>query len=504
MAKKNVTYEIGLRDKMSKGLGKLEKKTSSLGSKIKGLGIAFGATFLASKAIQGIKNVTNAYNNQANAIAQVEQGIDSTGMAAGRTLDQLTKAASKFQDETLFGDEAVLQGVTSQLLTFTNISENAFDRTQQAVLDVTTRLYGANASAESLRSTSIQLGKALNDPVANLGALGRSGIQFSKEQKETIKTLAQTNRLADAQAIILGELEKQYGGSARAAAKAGTGAWKQVSNIFGDINEEIGKKLIKNTSNLSKGMKTLGKSILGIVKTPLSEELRETRYELNAEFNVLKRGNVTVEQRKRLIQDINSKYKDYLPSLLTEKSTLQDIEAAQNAANASLLKKIEIQAKAEIIEKSINKAAKARRKVYETELAAETALEISKTTKSSNVRKAELKKYFAYRRMLVKLNAKALAADERALNVQKSLGDFSMNIDTTAAKKGIGAIAGTLEKTGITKITAAAPKVFNININNLVETFNVTSSTIKEGAIDVRKQIEQALAEALTDVQAVS
>ena len=54
------------------------------------------------------------------------------------------------------------------------------------------------------------------------------------------------------------------------------------------------------------------------------------------------------------------------------------------------------------------------------------------------------------------------------------------------------------------KITAAAPKIFNININNLVETFNVNSTTLKEGAINVRQQIEQALVEALADVQTVA
>jgi hypothetical protein len=94
-----------------------------------------------------------------------------------------------------------------------------------------------------LKGASIQLGKALNDPVANLSALSRSGIQFSEEQKEVIKSMAETGRLAEAQTLILDELNNQYGGSAEAAAKA-DGGFTQLANSFGDLQEEFGKILV--------------------------------------------------------------------------------------------------------------------------------------------------------------------------------------------------------------------------------------------------------------------
>jgi hypothetical protein len=176
-----------------------------------------------------------AFDQQAKAIAQVEAGLKSTGNQVGFTSKELQKMASDLQKSTLFGDEEILKGATSQLLTFTNITGQEFARTQQAALDLATRLDG------DLKSASIQLGKALNDPIANLSALSRSGIQFSKDQKEVIKSLAESGRLAEAQGIILTELEKQYGGSARAAAKAGAGGFKQLSNSLGDLMEDFGK-----------------------------------------------------------------------------------------------------------------------------------------------------------------------------------------------------------------------------------------------------------------------
>ena len=209
---------------------------------------------------------TKSFDTQAKAIAQVEAGLKSTGNAAGFTSQQLQDMASELQNNSLFGDEEILQGATAQLLTFTNIAGEQFARTQQASLDLATRLDG------DLKSASIQLGKALNDPVANLSALSRSGIQFSKEQKDVINSLVETNRLADAQTIILNELEKQYGGAAAAAAEAGTGAFKQLSNIIGDIGEDFGaiivdilKPFIATLKDLALRFKSLSPTVKKII-----------------------------------------------------------------------------------------------------------------------------------------------------------------------------------------------------------------------------------------------
>lgn len=200
-----------------------------------GAGLTLGITtpLLALGAI-AVKN----FDVQAKALAQVEAGLLSTGNAVGFTTKQLQEQATALQNNTLFGDEVILKDATAQLLTFTNIAGEQFKRTQVAALDLATRLDG------DLKGASIQLGKALNDPVKGLAALGKSGIQFSKEQTGVIKSLAETGKLAEAQTLILNELEKQYGGSAAAAAKAGLGPFTQLKNILGDITEDFGKIIL--------------------------------------------------------------------------------------------------------------------------------------------------------------------------------------------------------------------------------------------------------------------
>lgn len=236
---------------LDKSLKQTETQVNKTAAAGRGLSTAF-KFITAGAIIAGLKKSVSLWDKQAQAVAQVEAGLKATGNAAGRTLEQLTKQAQELQRKTIFGDEEILAGATAQLLTFTNIAQTQFDRTQKAVLDVSTRLAATSGGTADLTSTAIQLGKALNDPVANLGALGRSGIQFSDSQKELIKDLSETGRLAEAQNVILTELEKQYGGSAEAAAKAGAGGIKQFGNALGDILEGPGGELGTYLSDLGR------------------------------------------------------------------------------------------------------------------------------------------------------------------------------------------------------------------------------------------------------------
>lgn len=233
---------------LNKKLGDARKNIAKNTREIQNLGRNLTVGITAPLAIMGTTSV-QAFREQNKAIAQVEAGLKSTAGQVGFTSQELQKMATDLQNKTLFGDEVILKDATAQLLTFTNISGQNFARTQQAALDLATRLDG------DLKGASIQLGKALNDPVANLSALSRSGIQFSQDQKEVIKSLAETGQLAEAQTIILDELNKQYGGSAEAAAEA-DGGFTQLANSFGDLQEEIGKLLVQYLRPIVDRLKT--------------------------------------------------------------------------------------------------------------------------------------------------------------------------------------------------------------------------------------------------------
>ena len=220
-----------------KAMKKAQRKLKKFGKSVEKTGKNLTTSLTLPIAALGVASI-KAFDEQQKAIAQVEAGLKSTGNTVGITSEKLQQMAADLQKTTLFGDEEILKGATAQLLTFTNITGEQFEKTQKVALDLATRLDG------DLKSASIMLGKALNDPIANLSALSRAGIQFSEEQKATVKSMVKMNDLAGAQTLILNELEKQYGGSAQAAAQAGMGPITQLTNQLSDLSEQIGARLI--------------------------------------------------------------------------------------------------------------------------------------------------------------------------------------------------------------------------------------------------------------------
>ena len=191
---------------------------------------------------------------QEMAMRQLEQAVKSTGGVSGFTAKELASMAAELQNVTTFGDEAIIS-MQSILLTFTKIRDDVLPRTVEAILDLSARM------GIDLNSAAIQLGKALNDPVANLSALSRAGIQFSDSQKALIKRMVDTNQLAKAQHVILDELETQFGGSARAARDTFGGALESLGNAFGDLLEsnqmEDAKKSIEDLTKVLQDPKTV-------------------------------------------------------------------------------------------------------------------------------------------------------------------------------------------------------------------------------------------------------
>lgn len=174
------------------------------------------------------------FDTQAKSSAQLMATLESTNYAAGKSFEELADRASSLQEITLFGDEATMQA-QAIMLTFKSVTNEIYDRSIPAVLDMATAL------KMDLKSSSLMLGKALNDPILGLTALRRTGIQFTDEQQNVIKKLVETGNVAQAQTIILAELESQFGGSAAAAAAAGTGMLTQIRNSWGDVREIIGQ-----------------------------------------------------------------------------------------------------------------------------------------------------------------------------------------------------------------------------------------------------------------------
>jgi hypothetical protein len=319
-------------------------KTGAKGFSAFKLKIAAGvgaATLAIGSLVSAFGALIGAYNKNETANAKVEQAIKQTAGAAGLSAEKLKSVASELQGITVFGDEEILGNVTAQLLTFTNIVGDNFLRAQEAALDLATLLDG------DLKSASIQLGKALNDPVQGLAALARSGIQFSDQQKTVIKTLAEENKLYEAQTIILDEISRQYGGQAKAVAKA-TGEFKKTSNAIGDLKEQLGGLLYNGFAPASAGLRTFVENLISIVAKSPVQELNDERVALNALVGAIQVAGEGTEQRARLLTELKTTYGKYLPDLNTDKVTNEELAVQMAKVNEQLLQRIKLQAAQEV------------------------------------------------------------------------------------------------------------------------------------------------------------
>lgn len=191
-----------------------------------------------TKAVGFLGDTVKSANDSENALAQLNTVLKSTSNAAGIASKDLVDQATALQKLTTYSDEAVMSA-QSLLLTFTNVKGGVFKEAIPTILDMSTAL------GQDLKSSSIQLGKALNDPIKGITALSRVGVSFTQAQKDQIETLVKSGKTMEAQKIILKELKTEFGGSAAAAGQTFAGSMLRLKNQIDDVQESIGTAIVK-------------------------------------------------------------------------------------------------------------------------------------------------------------------------------------------------------------------------------------------------------------------
>lgn len=242
----DLSIVIKARNEASAVFDQVKSQASDVGGKLKD---GFDAAIPASKALlAGVAAVgagvvafgvvsVKAYEDSQNVQAQLAAAIKSTGGAAGQTIDALNNQSHALQEQTKFSDEAV-GSAQAMLLTFTGISGKTFPEATKTTLDM------AQALGMDATDAAMQLGKALNDPSTGMTKLMRVGVTFNDQQQTQIKSMQEAGNVAGAQAIILKELQKEFGGSAEAAGSTFAGQLEKLKNNFNDLQETVGKTII--------------------------------------------------------------------------------------------------------------------------------------------------------------------------------------------------------------------------------------------------------------------
>ncbi len=220
----------------------LEKFNGTIGGLKGALGALAGGTALGA-VTAGLKFAINEAMEAERVMALTESTIEATGGAAGLTAAQVANMAGNLSQMTGIADD-VIQSGQNMLLTFKEIKGDQFERATVAMNDMAVAMNGGSLEGLDLKSTAIQLGKALNDPIKGVTALTKVGVSFTQGQKDAIKAMVEMGDTAGAQAIILAELESEFGGAAEAAGDTLAGSMAKLQNAVSELAEELGTGLI--------------------------------------------------------------------------------------------------------------------------------------------------------------------------------------------------------------------------------------------------------------------
>ena len=207
-------------------LGPVAGRINSLGAiigRVSIAGIALTAAFVAvGFALRKvIKDVAGAEQQ----FFKLQAILRATGNSAGLSLQEIETLSQEIGIATLASTQKV-RDAAGILLTFKSIQGDVFKNALRLTQDLSEVGFG------DLRTASMQLGKALEEPIVGLGALRRVGVSFTEAQKEQIRVLDMTGRKAEAQEIILKALNSQVGGAGVEAARGLNGAIDSLSERF--------------------------------------------------------------------------------------------------------------------------------------------------------------------------------------------------------------------------------------------------------------------------------
>jgi len=307
----------------------------------KAIGLAAAGIFSIQSILNFSRASFNAFLDAEKAAQKLKFAIVDIGGQSEAAYDRLIKQSEELQQITVFGDDDI-QNAQAALANY-GLAADEIESLIPKLLDF------ATVAGTDLQSAVSQIGAGLEG----------SGREFKKFGIEVDAAKSRQENLN----IILEGFTK-FAGSAANATNTVSGKLQQQQNIVNNLQEQIGERLapafLKIQTFALKALDVVTK-LFGIkIQSDVERStaaLRKQQSEFNILSDTLKKTNISQETRANLIEEINQKYGEYLPKLLTEKSSLQEIEAAQAAVNKQIEGRVLLVALEDRIAKALENAA---------------------------------------------------------------------------------------------------------------------------------------------------
>jgi hypothetical protein len=210
-------------------LGKFSASIKNIASlTVAGLGVRELGSFLGSSVREFAEAEKSA--------TKLRSVLQATGNTTKLTFGQINYFTDELEKSTGTSAES-LNDAAANLARFSNITGDSFKDVLTLANDMSKVL------GQDVTSSVMVLGKALNNPAEGLSRLSRLGVSFSESQKAQIEMLDTLGMKAQAQAKILDEIRRQFGGAAEAYGGTVAGQLDILNARIGDLKEAIGETL---------------------------------------------------------------------------------------------------------------------------------------------------------------------------------------------------------------------------------------------------------------------
>lgn len=344
-----------------------------------------GGVTTLSVAVDGLTSVLNAYGletSEADKVASaffsaqkfgkttVEELANSFGTVAplakqmGVSYQEVLSIQAKLTEQGIRTEDATtaLKNVFASLISPSKETADTFDRLGIA--------YGAaNVSQEGFLNvfknviTATENGSAeLAELFPNIRALIGAGALTSEAFDDVHRILEVVNNDYGEGSSLSRAFQLQQEGL--------TEKLNTLKQTFTTLRIEMGERLVPVIDLANKALAFFREKVIGIKDSVRDEgfQLTIVNREIQRQLTLIADQNISQETRKRLIQETNEKYGEYLPQLITEKDTLEDLAIIGEQVNKNMLTKILLIEYEEDLAEIYRKQREQAERIYEAEV----------------------------------------------------------------------------------------------------------------------------------------
>ncbi|AZU97858.1 coil containing protein [Vibrio phage LP.2] len=478
-------------------------------------GFAVAATAGATALYQGLA----ALDEYEIGLRRTQAIIKSTGEAAGLTAEQLRQQADDLARATLTSTQEV-QKAQAQLLTFNRVAGETFTRTIRLSQDLAETGFG------SITSAAVQLGKALQDPEKGLSSLTRIGVSFTAEQESLIKSLTESNRLLEAQVIILDAIESNAGGTGAAVAvDTFAGSWDSLTDAVEKFNVQIAG---------SSGLASVFRSVINQTTSDIDALTAKLDENSRANFNALVQQRQELKATLKELEDNASifgpsegavnRVKSQIKEVENELNRIQEVEKARqkaisDAQEASRKKQAQLDKEAAEARQKLLDAEAERKQKKEEEIRQRQALKDDadfaadvEALRAHHQQQTELwqQYYTGVNTVAAEENRKRVEQEAQNMALLNSvIQDTGNALSSSISSSIIGIIDGTTSarEALLSMITAVTDSIIKAGVDILVQrliTDNITKALlITQTTADVSRGVAMASLNAFASTAAI-